>query len=144
MSSMHVALPLLHSDAWNISIWWESKQEKFHGAQRILSHGSALTLAMMRAQTFSVYTKPQGARPAHTNSSLFFSWLCINVGFRFSWACITKLWRAFTSIERVRTRTVRVRRQVKFTHCTFKFYVTCHWHNKVYSSIRIQLNMTDL
>ena len=27
-------------------------------AQRILSHGSALTLAMMRAQTFSVYAKP--------------------------------------------------------------------------------------
>ena len=48
------------------------KTRKISRAQRILSHGSALSLAMMRAQTFSVYAKPQGARPAHTNSALFF------------------------------------------------------------------------
>ena len=40
------------------------KTRKISRAQRILSHGSALSLAMMRAQTFSVYAKPQAGRAA--------------------------------------------------------------------------------
>ena len=47
-----------------------NKTRKFSRAQRILLSCYRETPAMMRAQTFSVCAKPQGARPAHTN--LFF------------------------------------------------------------------------
>ena len=56
------------------------KTRKISRAQRILSHGSALTLVVMRPQTFSVCAMPQGARPAHTNFFLIHD--CVsNVGF---------------------------------------------------------------
>ena len=101
------------------TFWWEifsqgvvmrNKTRKCSRAQRILLSWYRETPAVMRAQTFSVCAMPQGARPARTNFFLFFITLALT-----SSLCITKLWRAFTSIERVRTRTVRVRRQVKFT-----------------------------
>ena len=44
-----------------------NKTRKFSRAQRILLSCYRETPAMMRAQTFSVCAKPQGARPARTN-----------------------------------------------------------------------------
>ena len=69
-----------------------NKTRQFSRTQRILLSCIRETPAMMRAQTFSVCAKPQGARPAHTN---FFP--PINVGFdnvdhhHHNALCITKL-----------------------------------------------------
>ena len=52
-----------------------NKTRQFSRTQRILLSCKRETPAMMRAQTFSVCAKPQGARPAHTNF-FFMTFFC--------------------------------------------------------------------
>ena len=123
---------------WEIfskGVWWETKQEHFHGLNGFYCHviGKLPRWCGRRRFQFTLSRRARGL-PTQT---FFPQWRWLS-SWHHHYLCITKLWRAFTSIERVRTRTVRIRRQVKFTYLIYINTETIKYIHCTYSSIRIQ------
>ena len=92
-----------------------NKTRKFSRAQRILLSWYRETPAVMRAQTFSVCAKPQGARPARTNCFSFLH----NVGFDIIIMHNKIMMRIYINWTRVRTRP-----KTSYVYIMYLIYVT--------------------